>query len=107
VKEAVLREVLIHQARDHDPGCSDVKRPSGSTPLIVSLSQIAARIETFMIAVLPQIEHPHRSANGETAAVQSQLELACFIGGTFLELDLYCSESTRGSRCRGPSNLKE
>ena len=97
MKEAVLREVLIHQARDHDPGCSDVKRPSGSTPLIVSLSQIAARIETFMIAVLPQIEHPHRSANGETAAVQSQLELACFIGGTLLvgfELDLYCSEST-------------
>ena len=100
--DAVLREVLIH-----DPGCSDVKRPSGLTPLIVSPSQIAARIETFMIAVLPQTEHPHRSANGETAAVQSQLELACFIGGTFLELDLYCSESTRGSRCRGPSNLKE
>ena len=90
--DAVLREVLIH-----DPGCSDVKRPSDLTPLIVSLSQIAARIETFMIAVLPQIEHPHRSANGETAAVQSQLELACFIGGTLLvgfELDLYCSEST-------------
>ena len=44
-----------------------------------------------MIAVLPQTEHPHRSANGETAAVHSQLELACFISGTLLvglELDL-------------------
>jgi hypothetical protein len=33
-----------------------------------------------MIAVLPQTEHPHRNANGEAAAVQSQFESGCFIG---------------------------
>jgi hypothetical protein len=37
-----------------------------------------------MISVLPQTEHPHRSANGETAAVQTQLELACFMVATSL-----------------------
>ena len=38
-----------------------------------------------MIAVLPQTEHPHRSANGEAATVQSQLESGgCLIGGTLV-----------------------
>jgi hypothetical protein len=69
----------------------------------VSPSQIAARIETFMIAVLPQTEHPQRNANGEAAAVQSQFESGCFIGGALiagLGLDLNCSGSTRDCQCR-------
>ena len=37
-----------------------------------------------MIAVLPQTEHPHRNANGEAAAVQSQFESGCFIGGALI-----------------------
>src|SRR6266568_1207913 len=63
-----------------------------------------------MIAVLPQTEHPHRNANGEAAAVQSQLESGCFIGSALLVglgLDLNCSQSTRGCRCRGLSILKD
>ena len=46
-----------------------------------------------MIAVLPQTEHPHRNANGEAAAVQSQFESGCFIGDAFvmgLGSDLNC-----------------
>ena len=61
-----------------------------------------------MIAVLPQTEHPHRSANGEAATVQSQLESGCFIGGTLLVgpgLDLNCSESTPGLPMPRPSIL--
>jgi hypothetical protein len=37
-----------------------------------------------MIAVLPQTEHPQRNANGEAAAVQSQFESGCFIGGALI-----------------------
>jgi hypothetical protein len=37
-----------------------------------------------MIAVLPQAEHPHLSANGEAAVVQSQFESGCFIGGALI-----------------------
>src|SRR5271166_6281275 len=40
--------------------CRRAAAPAGSTLLIVSPSQIVARIETFMIGVLPQTEHPHR-----------------------------------------------
>jgi hypothetical protein len=47
-------------------------------------SQTAARVETFMIAVLPQTEQPHRNANAEAAAAQSQRVSGCFIGGTLL-----------------------
>jgi hypothetical protein len=63
-----------------------------------------------MIEVLPQTEHPHRNANGETTAAQSQLVSGCFIGGALLVglgLDVNCSELTRGCRCRGRSILTD
>jgi hypothetical protein len=53
-----------------------------------------------MIAVLPQTEHPHRNANGEAAAVQSQFKSGCFIGNALvmgLGSDLNCSGSTRAA----------
>ena len=59
-----------------------------------------------MIAALPQTEHPHRNANGEAGAVQSQFESGCFIGDDLivgLGLDLNCSALTQGCRCRGLS----
>jgi hypothetical protein len=37
-----------------------------------------------MIAVVPQTEHRHRTANGEAIAAQSQLVSECFIGSTDL-----------------------
>ena len=40
---------------------------SGSTSLILSPPQTAARVETFMIAVLPQAGQRQRNANGEAA----------------------------------------
>lgn len=61
-----------------------------------------------MIAVLPQTEHPHRNANGEAGAVQSQFESGCFIGDDLivgLGLDLSCFRSTQGCRSRGLSIL--
>ena len=49
-----------------------------------------------MIAVLPQTEHPHRNANGEAAAVQSQFESGCFIGDA-LVMGLGSSLDRRGA----------
>ena len=59
--------------------CRRAAASVGSTLLIVSPLQTAARVETLMIAVLPQTEHLHRNANGETAAAQSQFESGCFM----------------------------
>jgi hypothetical protein len=64
--------------------CGRAAASAGSTLLIVSPSQIAARVEIFMIAVLPQAEHRHRNANGEAAAVQSQFKSGWFIGGALI-----------------------
>jgi hypothetical protein len=50
---------------------------------IVSPSQTAARVDTFMIAVFPQTGQRHRNANGETAAA-SQSQGACFMDGALL-----------------------
>jgi len=38
----------------------------------------------FMISVLPQTEHLHRSAKGLTAKTQLQLVAGCFIGSALL-----------------------
>src|SRR5262249_5435833 len=56
----------------------------GSAFLIVSPSQTAARVDTFMIAVLPHSGQRHRNASAETAAPQSQLLSAWCIRGTLL-----------------------
>jgi hypothetical protein len=69
---------------DYDLGALRCETTSRSAFLIVSPLHTAARVETFMIAVLPQREHRHRTANGETIAAQSQLVSECFIGSTDL-----------------------
>jgi hypothetical protein len=50
----------------------------------VSPSQTAAKVDTFMIAVLPHSGQRHRIASAETAAPQSQLVSAWCIRGTLL-----------------------
>jgi hypothetical protein len=61
------------------------KRTSGSTFLIMSPSQTAARVDIFMIAVLPQTGQRHRNANGEAAAgSQSQRVSVWFIRDTLV-----------------------
>ena len=72
-----------------DGGPLESKRTSGSTFLIMSPSQTAARVDIFMIAALPQTGQRHRNANGEAAAgSQSQCVSAWFIRDT---LNGFCS----------------
>ena len=72
-----------------DGGPLESKRTSGSTFLIMSPSQTAARVDIFMIAALPQTEQRHRNAIGEAAAgSQSQRVSAWFIRDT---LNGFCS----------------
>jgi hypothetical protein len=64
----------------YDGGPLESKRTSGSAFLIMSPSQTAARVDIFMIAVLPQTGQRHRNANGEAAAgSQSQRVSVWFI----------------------------
>jgi len=63
------------------PGALRCEAVSGSTSLILSPPQTAARVEIFMIAVLPQAGQRHRNANGDAAAgPQSQGVSGCVIG---------------------------
>jgi hypothetical protein len=64
--------------RSHDHFCAEWVAFEGAT-FLISPSQTAAMVEMCMISVLPQTEHFHRKANGETAAAQSQLASGCFI----------------------------
>src|SRR5262249_38604998 len=69
----------------YGPGALRGDAPSGSTSLILSPPQTAARVETFMIAVLPQVGQRHRNANGEAAeGAQSQDVSGCIIGAILL-----------------------
>ena len=61
---------------------------SGSTFLIVSPLQTAARLEIFMVAVMPQTGQRHRTANGEAAPAQSQDASGCFIGALPLRVNI-------------------
>src|ERR1700730_4129841 len=60
-----------------DGGPLESKRTSGSTFLIMSPSQTAARVDIFMIAVLPQTGQRHRNANGGS---RSRVAVATCIG---------------------------
>ena len=69
----------------YDAGPLESKRTSGSTFLIMSPSQTAARVDIFMIAVLPQTGQRHRNANGEAAAAsQTQRVSVWFIRDTLV-----------------------
>jgi hypothetical protein len=73
------------------PGALRGDAASGSTSLILSPPQTAARVETFMIAVLPQVGQRQRNVNGEAAAgAQSQDVSGCIIGGILL-VSWFCS----------------
>jgi len=74
----------VQTVTDYGRGVLSCETTSGSTFLIVPPSQIAATVDTFTIAVLPQTGQRHRNASGETAAPQSQLVSVWFISGTRL-----------------------
>jgi len=69
----------------YGPGARRGDAASGSTSLILSPPQTAARVETFMVVVLPQVGQRQRNANGEAAGrALSQDVSGCDIDGILL-----------------------